>query len=47
MKEFKIPDHLKILPNDSEVQRKKKKKKIKALKAAFKNAEVEKVSQEK
>ena len=29
---FKLPDHLKILPNDNEMDREKKKKKIKALK---------------
>jgi survival of motor neuron-related-splicing factor 30 len=29
---FKVPDYLKILPNDTEEQRQKKKKKIKALK---------------
>ena len=47
MKEFKIPEHLKILPNDSEAERKKKKKKIKALKQAFKNQQLEKVVEEK
>jgi len=35
------------LPNDSEVQRKAKKKKVKALKNAFKNAVIEKDSTEK
>jgi len=47
MKEFKMPDHLKILPNDSEAVRKKKKKKQKALKAAFKTQEIEQASSEK
>jgi len=47
MTEFKMPDHLKILPNDSEAQRKKKKKKQKALKSAFKTQQVEKASNEK
>jgi survival-of-motor-neuron-related-splicing factor 30 len=47
VKELKIPDHLKILPNDSEAQRKSKKKKIKALKASWKMAQIEKDSKEK
>lgn len=47
LKELKIPDNLKVLPNDSEVQRNSKKKKIKALKAAFKQAVIEKDSNDK
>ena len=47
MKEFKMPDHLKILPNDSEIQRKKKKKKQKALKQSFKNQQIERASTQK
>jgi len=47
MTEFKMPDHLKILPNDSEAQRKKKKKKQKALKSAFKTSQIEKASSAK
>ena len=42
-----MPESLRILPNDSEVQRKAKKKKSKALKNAFKNAVIEKDSTEK
>lgn len=44
---FQIPEHLKILPNDSEVQRVSKKKKIKKLKQAFKIQLIEKHSKEK
>ena len=33
--EFKVPDHLKILPNDNQTQRQVKKKKIKGLKYVF------------
>ena len=36
--ELKIPENLKILPNDGELQRLAKKKKIKALNQAFKQA---------
>lgn len=39
--EFKIPDKLKIQPNDPENVKKNKKNKIKALKFAHKNAQVE------
>ena len=45
--EFKIPENLKVLPNDSEVEREKKKKKLKALKQAFKQAQLEKDQSEK
>ena len=45
--ELKIPKHLKILPNDSETQRKTKKKKIKALKQGWKIAQIEKDTSEK
>jgi hypothetical protein len=38
--ELKIPDKLKILPNDPENVKKSKKNKIKALKFNFKNAQV-------
>ena len=38
--EFKIPDKLKIMPNDPENVKKNKKSKIKALKFAHKNAQV-------
>jgi len=47
VKELKIPDYLKILPNDSEAQRKSKKKKVKGLKQAFKIAQIEKDSNDK
>lgn len=45
--EFKIPENLKILPNDSEAQRAAKKKKLKALKSSFKQSILEKDSREK
>ena len=47
MTEFKIPEKLRILPNDPENVKKSKKTKIKALKFAFKNAQVEEVNKEK
>lgn len=47
MTELKIPDHLKILPNDSEAERMRKKKKVKALKKAWKIGQIEKDSNEK
>lgn len=37
--EFKVPQNLKILPNDPENTKKSKKSKVKALKFAFKNAQ--------
>ena len=40
MKELVIPDRLKILPNDPENVKKSKKTKVKALKFAFKNAQI-------
>ena len=43
--EFKVPQKLKILPNDPENVKKTKKNKIKALKFAFKNAQIEEVGQ--
>ena len=45
--EFKIPDKLKIMPNDPENVKKSKKNKIKALKFAHKNAQVEQVNKQK
>jgi len=42
-----MPEHLRILPNDSEIQRLSKKKKIKKLKQAFKSQLIEKDSKEK
>ena len=42
--EFKIPEKLKILPNDPENVKKSKKTKIKALKFSFKNSQVEEVN---
>ncbi len=45
--EFTIPDKLKIQPNDPENVKKNKKNKIKAMKFAFKNAQVEEVNKEK
>ena len=42
--EFKIPDKLKIMPNDPENVKKNKKNKIKALKFAHKNAQVEEIN---
>ena len=41
MTEFKIPDKLKILPNDPQNVKKSKNTKVKALKFAFKNAKVQ------
>ncbi|KAL4470185.1 hypothetical protein ABPG74_011796 [Tetrahymena malaccensis] len=45
--EFKVPDNLKILPNDNEQVRQTKKKKVKALKQQFKQAQIEKHQSEK
>lgn len=45
--EFKVPQNLKIMPNDPENVKKSKKNKVKALKFAFKNAKVEEVNQQK
>lgn len=45
--EFKVPDKLKIEPNDPENVKKAKKNKIKAMKFAFKNAKIEEASQQK
>lgn len=45
--QFKIPDKLKILPNDPENVKKNKKTKIKALKFAHKNAQIEEVNKQK
>jgi survival-of-motor-neuron-related-splicing factor 30 len=45
--EFKVPEDLKILPNDTEQQREKKKKRLKALKASFKQSVIEKDSRQK
>ncbi|EGR28814.1 nucleic acid binding, putative [Ichthyophthirius multifiliis] len=45
--EFKVPDNLKYLPNESEQTRLMKKKKVKALKQQFKQAQLEKSSMEK
>lgn len=42
--DFKVPDNLKILPSDNEQQRQAKKKKLKALKQAFKQAQIERYS---
>ena len=39
--EFRIPDKYKIMPNDPQNVKKNKKNKIKALKFAHKNAQVE------
>lgn len=47
LSEFKVPQKLKILPNDPENVKKSKKAKVKALKFAFKNAQVEEVNNEK
>jgi len=47
MTELKIPENLKILPNDSITQRQAKKKKIKALKQSFKIALINKEAQGK
>lgn len=45
--EFKVPDKLKILPNDPENVKKSKKAKVKALKFAFRNAQLDEVNNEK
>ena len=47
MNEFKVPENLKILPNDPDNVKKSKKNKLKALKFAYKNAKIEEVNQEK
>ncbi len=47
MVEFKVPEKLKILPNDPENVKKAKKTKIKALKFAFKNAQLDDFNNEK
>ena len=47
MNEFKIPEKLKILPNDPENVKKSKKTKIKALKFSFRNAQLDEVNNEK
>ena len=47
LNEFKVPEKLKILPNDPENVKKSKKAKIKALKFSFKNAQIEEANNEK
>ena len=47
MNELKIPDKLKVQPNDPENLKKSKKNKVKALKHAFKNAQLDEVNNEK
>lgn len=42
MSEFKIPENLKVLPNDSLEERNRKRKKLKHLKQRFKNRLIEK-----
>ena len=44
---FKTPEYLKVLPSDSDAQKKSKKKKIKALKANFKQKMYEKESKDR
>jgi hypothetical protein len=39
--EFKVPEKLKIMPNDPENVKKSKKNKVKALKFAYKNAQID------
>lgn len=47
MLEFKIPDALKILPNDSLEERNRKKKKLKHLKQGYKTSMIDRDMQEK
>lgn len=47
MLEFKIPEHLKILPNDSLEERNRKKKKLKHLKQGFKTSLIDRDMQDK
>lgn len=47
LEELKIPDNWKIQPNDTDAQRKAKKKKVKALKNSFKTQQIEKVTKDK
>lgn len=47
MLEFKIPESLKILPNDSMEERNRKKKKLKHLKQGYKTSMVDREMQDK
>lgn len=47
LNQLKIPENLKILPNDPENVKKSKKTKVKAMKFAFKNAQIDEVNKEK
>ena len=47
LQQLKIPDKLKVQPNDPESLKKSKKNKVKALKHAFKKAQLDKVNNEK
>lgn len=47
MLEFKIPDHLKILPNDSLEERNRKKRKLKHMKQGYKSSIVGKEMEQK
>ena len=47
MLEFKIPEHLKVMPNDSQEERERKKKKLKHLKQNFKNSIIDRDMQNK
>lgn len=47
MLEFKIPDYLKILPNDSLEERNRKKKKLKHLKQGYKTSLIDRDMQQK
>ena len=47
MLEFKVPDHLKILPNDSLEERNRKKRKLKHMKQGYKSTIVAKEMEQK